>query len=469
MKKFLSFILAFALAALTALGASAAEPRYEFSAAYISSEYYTRLIACELSGDARDDIVAIAETQLGYHEGNSEADMHGGNTSGKKNFVEYNRMYGKLDNGEGNGMSYGYAWCAAFVSWCLRHADIPETAAISEVSCPRMLNYLNGKGRYYDRASGYIPQKGDLIFFSSSGNISDHIGIVTGVLGDTVHTIEGNHDGVVGRFTYPLGDSYIKGYGIFATDPGEFFVSASTAVYSDGGELIKTLEAGSFVQVSEIKGARGKIALGDSYGWAEMSLLLPVEFVSFTVTYDAGDGKNCPDPQIKKLREEMKITEDSPTLKGARFLGWSTEPNDGTAEYAPGDVYNENQSLTLYAVWEAAKYSIRFLNPDGGVISEKIYAFGDKIEIPQSPEMPSDKNNRFVFEKWDVTVQKYCIGEAVYTAVYTAIPLTDEEKAQLLAQETTAARADGCSSFASAGTLASLIAVALILKKGLRH
>ena len=98
------------------LPAGAVKPVYEFGGEYQSSPYYNNLLSYELTGDGRYDALAVAFTQLGYHEGDSDAEMNGENGSGSRNFVEYNRMYGKLDNGEGNGMSYGYSWCAAFVS-----------------------------------------------------------------------------------------------------------------------------------------------------------------------------------------------------------------------------------------------------------------------------------------------------------------------------------------------------------------
>ena len=116
-KCFITAVLAILITAgafLCAPGASAL-PEYKPSEGYMSSKYYTALTEYKLTGDQRYDTVALALTQLGYHEGDSELDFDGMNTMGGKNFVEYNRIYGKVDNGEGNGTSYGYAWCAAFV------------------------------------------------------------------------------------------------------------------------------------------------------------------------------------------------------------------------------------------------------------------------------------------------------------------------------------------------------------------
>lgn len=57
--------------------------------------------------------------------------------------------------------------------------------------------------------------RGDIIFFEWSGGKSiakiDHVGIVTDVSGDVVHTIEGNYDHICGRFERTVHD--IVGFG----------------------------------------------------------------------------------------------------------------------------------------------------------------------------------------------------------------------------------------------------------------
>ena len=87
---------------------------YEYGDAYKTSIYYDNLLEAKskLTGDHRYDVILIALSQVGYHEGNSDADMDGWNLGGSENFVEYNRLFCKLEG------VWGYAWCAAFVSWC---------------------------------------------------------------------------------------------------------------------------------------------------------------------------------------------------------------------------------------------------------------------------------------------------------------------------------------------------------------
>ena len=208
------------------LPAGAVSPVYEFGGAYQSSPYYNRLLDCALTGDGRYDALAVAFTQLGYHEGDSDGEMDGANGSGSRNFTEYNRMYGKLDNGEGNGMSYGYSWCAAFVSWCLRHAGVPEEDAVTEVSCRRMTDWYRERGAFHPRESGYTPLPGDLIMFHDGDGVAHHVGLVIGVERGRVHVIDGNgRENDVSTHVYHHNSRVILGYCVpeYATKPGTVY------------------------------------------------------------------------------------------------------------------------------------------------------------------------------------------------------------------------------------------------------
>ena len=138
---------------LEVLDVYAITPTYTVSSDYKSSKYYSNLKNLTLTGNQRSDVVRVALTQLGYHEGNSDKDFAGGNTKGSRNFVEYNRYHGKLDNNEGNGTSYGYYWCASFSTWCAVQAGIPSSIVPSAdyigVSTQRMREWFIGNASYH--------------------------------------------------------------------------------------------------------------------------------------------------------------------------------------------------------------------------------------------------------------------------------------------------------------------------------
>ena len=74
--------------------------------------------------------------------------------------------------------------------------------------------------------------------------------------------------------------------------------------------------------------------------------------LNFDVSYDANGGSNAPATQTKEYGKELTLSTAAPTRKGYTFMGWATSANANKAEYQPGDVYNGDAALTLYAVWE---------------------------------------------------------------------------------------------------------------------
>ena len=159
LKRALALILPTLLVAAMILPAAALTAVHNVSEEYRQSPYYRHLRDLELTGDQRTDVVLVALSQLGYHEGDSEADMHGLNTKGSKNFVEYNRLHGKFDNGEGNGVSYGYHWCCSFATWCARQAGIDPAMMPSEISCWRLIEKkLDPMGIYHPVTEQYVPR-----------------------------------------------------------------------------------------------------------------------------------------------------------------------------------------------------------------------------------------------------------------------------------------------------------------------
>lgn len=74
---------------------------------------------------------------------------------------------------------------------------------------------------------------------------------------------------------------------------------------------------------------------------------------NYTITYiSAATNAALPEAQIKKPGHDIQLSTQKPSRAGYRFEGWSTEPNDTTVEYQPGDTYTEDADLTLYAVWK---------------------------------------------------------------------------------------------------------------------
>lgn len=187
---------------------------------YKKSKYYRRLVALKLTGSNRQNVLAIANSQMGYHEGNKTSQL-GGTSSGSKNYTEYGYYYGLQG-----------AWCAMFVNWCARENGTSTKVIPRYCAVMSYYSYYNKKGqRFYTWAKTkggkgkYTPKAGDLIFFSDRlGGSTHHIGYVRSfkISGKkvTVTTLEGNTSNQAKIRTYTLtkggkgktGSRYIKGF-----------------------------------------------------------------------------------------------------------------------------------------------------------------------------------------------------------------------------------------------------------------
>ena len=410
------------LSAMLVLPAAAVEPIHEASEQYLKSPYNAQLGSVELTGDQRTDVVLVALSQLGYHEGNSDADMHG-SSKGSRNFVEYNRLYGKLDNNEGNGVSYGYNWCCAFVTWCTLHAGVSPNKVKTEVSCDRLVNFLRSTSAYHAVGDGYTPKTGDLIFFKTAGanrQWASHIGIVIYAKDGKVHTIEGNTNTYnVALRTYNLTDTYIVGYGSptyesrpaaaidFSVNiPGTYFITVTTSdlnVRSGPGTshgIVGAVKYADKVNVSEIQNGWGKIKIGDKDGWIFLEYAQYVPSAVYTIYYDSNGGSSVIPAQPKHDGKDAILTIAQPEKEGFAFAGWATKKDATVAEYRPGDSFDINADTTLYAVWTVGEYIVTFVNGET-VLQSGEYAQGVIVGQPEKPTKQGDEVYKYVFAGWD--------------------------------------------------------------------
>ena len=189
-------------------------PSYTPSASYRSGKYYTQLCNVSLTGNQRTDLVNVARSQLGYHEGNNTSQLHG-ESSGSSNYTEYGYWYGTQVQGSSSG--FYASWCAYFISWCARQAGIPTSIISNATYACAGSDYGDFKNLdFYSRGS-YTPKVGDLIFFDRPGDNThwDHVEIVIGVSSSEVTTLGGNTgDNNVKSRSWSLDHSYIRGYGV---------------------------------------------------------------------------------------------------------------------------------------------------------------------------------------------------------------------------------------------------------------
>ena len=169
-----------------------------------SASVWEQTIPQTLSGQWHADVVAVAESQLGY-------------AASTRNYIvdEAGGMHGYTRYGAWYGSPYG-EWCAMFASFCLHYAGVPEDSIPAQAGCIRWVEQLQALGRYA-AAGAAAPQPGDLVFFDTgSDGYADHVALVAEVSADSASltTIEGNVGGCVVRKQHALDEAGLLGFGI---------------------------------------------------------------------------------------------------------------------------------------------------------------------------------------------------------------------------------------------------------------
>lgn len=151
---------------------------------------------------SKQKLVATCESHLGYREG-------------QNNWNKY---------AENKDLQRWYGWRPQNQPWCDSWGDSMFLEAFGLENAAKMTYQPIGQGSALCRTSAqcyknhnawyHSPEVGDEIFFFYSGDIN-HVGIVVGVSGGIVHTIEGNTSdiGMVARRSYAIGNTVIAGYG----------------------------------------------------------------------------------------------------------------------------------------------------------------------------------------------------------------------------------------------------------------
>jgi hypothetical protein len=349
----LCLALAVALGALSGVGASAADLRYSPSSAYRNSSYCAALLAVELTGDQRRDVINVALSQAGYREGDSEGELDGSNPSGTGNYAEYNRFYGKI------GDSYAYAWCGSFVYWCMMHAGVPSKAYRPSLSCSKLVSNFREDGGLREKGSGYVPAGGDIVFFANTNTGSPSIyGIVVCVTDEWIYTVEGDGDNRVNVRRYRPDDSYIYAYGVPAyTSPagtydsvpeltdgrtGTYEVAAdSVTIYKDstGGEKLAEARRGELLELLSFAGSRGRVDVSGKTGFVPLSALVP-----YTASSDTSSATGEPGPQPGTGNPDGTGAETGPDQSGPE----SGPAGSGTDDsYVPDDPYGPDDPDTF--------------------------------------------------------------------------------------------------------------------------
>ena len=118
---------------------------------------------------------------------------------------------------------------------------------------------------------------------------------------------------------------------------------------------------------------------------------------SFTVTYEPADGH---------------------VLSAITVDGSDVSIADHPVSYTFENIADDH---TISVTFIPGEFTVRFLDYDGTMISEKVYTYGSEIVVPEDPVREDDDIHSYRFTGWSPEVSSICASDATYTATYTSV------------------------------------------------
>ena len=270
-----------------------------------------------LTGNWRQDTLAIAETQLGYAEST-------------KNYVvaeDGETVKGYTRYGAWCGEPYG-DWNVMFLTFCLHYAGVEGV----DRDCG---GWVTSWADAFEPAQSHTPAVGDLVLFDRDGDgTADRAGLVAQITDSGFAAMEGDAEDAVRLLTYGADDPGILGYINLPEGPKEFTLTAQT---ENGITVTITGESASLpypareitVTVTEVTdGERRAIRdqiLGEEQAEPERSYLLDITLWhgeeeieptgSVTVTFSGIDTKGLY-PKVYHIDTNAQTATDMETKTG---------------------------------------------------------------------------------------------------------------------------------------------------------
>ena len=139
-------------------------------------------------------------------------------------------------------------------------------------------------------------------------------------------------------------------------------------------------------------------------------------WTSYTIKYNANGGSGAPGDQTKWKDQTLTLSSTKPTRTGYSFLGWSTSSTATSATYSAGGSYTANAAATLYAVWKANTYTVKYdANGGTGAPGNQTKTYGQTLIL--SSTKPTRTN--YTFKGWgtsaSATTVSYSAGGSYTT------------------------------------------------------
>ena len=150
-----------------------------------------------------------------------------------------------------------------------------------------------------------------------------------------------------------------------------------------------------------------------------LSVSVPA-WTSYKIAYNANGGSGAPSSQTKWKDQTLKLTTTKPTRTGYTFQGWATSAN-GSVAYAAGANYTANSAVTLYAVWKAITYTIKYdANGGSGAPGNQTKTYG--VTLILSSTKPTRTN--YIFKGWGTSTSATTVSYASGASYTTNAAIT---------------------------------------------
>ncbi|MCD8191584.1 MAG: fibro-slime domain-containing protein [Oscillospiraceae bacterium] len=367
----------------------------------------------ELTGIWADDVVAIAQSQLGYTESTSNFVLDEDGVT-RKGYTRYGAW---AENEYGD-------WDAMFASFCLYYAEV-STDDFPESTGAYAWSVKLQECELYADAAEYTPIAGDIVFFDTDEDEecrADRVGIVTEINEDDgeLTVIEGNCAGedadTVAENTYSIDDSTIIGYGILpeqeidaaAVEAAEITEKytlsyenddyAVTVTYDDSAELPENVELAVSEYETDSETYQTRYAeAAELYGWGEEAY----DFRLFDICLIAEGEEIEPAAAVQvtiSFLEKDSLTEYNVTHydETAEAIEAVSEYEDGTqsvtfgaegfSEYSLSAEANVSFTVQYYAWLDIVSTSSDY---DLTVIDTSAAGNGGTAKLPQNGTTPA--------------------------------------------------------------------------------
>ena len=313
-----------------------------------------------LSGNWAEDIVSVAESQLGYEESTANFKLADDGET-RKGYTRYGAWYGN---------KYG-DWSAMFASFCLNYAEIPSKTVPVNSGSTAWITKLKQQ-KLYKAAANYNPTAGDLVFLDTdSDGKADHVGIITKTKTASFTAVVGDSNDAVEENTYKRSSDTIIGYCALPENPKQKTDAESTTAAKASEEKTTEESAGESTKTKSSTKTENKTETAETGSSIEQKL-------------SDGSGSSLMKSAKKKVSSKsarraaatQNVAEGMRTTSYADFSSYVTSMGGTGTKYDKDTGNYETNLKTNFTIAKAQiktdNYSYELKYPEGIIVPDEL-------------------------------------------------------------------------------------------------